>query len=146
MRIIRKTREYQSIQLCEYNRVTIIIAVIIIAKHAPAGMDFHKGELHNHCRVCARPLHKERVTHACTYKSDSKNYPDILQKWFNIKVDDDNPNVHPQRFCNTCYTAMQNYGKATKPTYPSLIPFNWSAHTDDSPCRVSIHNITNLLY
>jgi hypothetical protein len=54
----------------------------------------HKDFLLTHCRVCSKPLGRNRY--------DSKVNEKALS-YLGVDVTSDNTDVHPQYFCNSCY-------------------------------------------
>lgn len=88
-------------------------------------MDDHSKELQQHCRVCGCSTIKDRVTYSCSA------YHEELFEAFGIDIMADKGTVHPSHFCNRCYPAMKRKSLAT-----SLIPFEWTPHSD-SECRVT---------
>lgn len=97
--------------------------------------DSHKIELHKFCRVCAKLLHRDRVTHRCEQHSD------ILAKTFGVLVTCDVPDIHPQLMCNSCYCALMRSKKAMendKQYNHNIKVFPWIAHSP-SQCSVCDH-------
>ena len=87
------------------------------------------------CRVCGGGLQKAKKrapTHKCT------NYTKELEATFGIGVGTDDPDIHPEFFCNKCYAAMKRQSTAaTKgvPYHHSVAVFSWMKHTEGA-CTV----------
>lgn len=94
----------------------------------------HSAWLQNNCRVCGGRLSKSRVSYA-TVQNQSK-----LQA-IGISVEYDKKEVHPLRFCHSCYnvcTRTVNASKNGKDYTPKLTKFQWIEHTADD-CTVCDH-------
>ena len=86
--------------------------------------------LDKHCRVCGGRLKKAKggvhqVTHIC---SDNK---EVLLVTFGLDVSLDTPDIHPLRFCNSCYAACLRQATAAlkgAPFHHSIDVFSWTQH------------------
>ena len=97
--------------------------------------DYHQDVLTRHCRVCAKPLAKFKVSYSCEERADE------LEKTFRIVVSMDSPDVHPTSFCHSCYNVLVRSRKAREANrmYTPLVQqFSWNPHTDHS-CTVCDH-------
>ena len=75
----------------------------------------HEDFLSQHCRVCSKRLGK--------MKYNCMKYSQIL-KQFEIDTSFDNTEVHPDSFCNNCYSAAKRSA--------NRVPFQWSPHNETS--------------
>ena len=62
--------------------------------------------LTKHCRVCAKPLARFKVSYRCADRSEA------LRKTFGLSVKEDNPYVQPPLFCHSCYNVLVRSQKA----------------------------------
>ena len=62
--------------------------------------------LTKHCRVCAKPLARFKVSYRCADRSEA------LGKSFGLSVKEDNPDVQPPSFCHSCYNVLVRSQKA----------------------------------
>ena len=95
--------------------------------------DYHKEVLDKHCRVCAKPLSRFKVSYRCA------DWSAALEKAFGLAVNTDNPDVHPSSFCHGCYNVLTRSRKAEEENRvytPTVKLFSWRAHTEDgcTPC------------
>jgi len=63
-----------------------------------------------------------------------------LRSTFQVIVTTDEPDVHPQLFCNGCYAAMQRHSTAVsngRPDHHSVEVFTLEVHTEEE-CVVHI--------
>ena len=68
----------------------------------------HQQYLDNHCRFCGKPFGKQ-TRYSCT------KYASIVEL-FGVDHTCDNPDVHPTKFCNRCYSAAMRTKHSTKCT------------------------------
>ena len=97
--------------------------------------DYHMEVLTKHCRVCAKPLARFKVSYRCADRSEA------LGKTFGLSVKEDNPDVQPPSFCHRCYNVLVRSQKAKEEDRvytPTVQLFAWSAHTEHS-CSVCDH-------
>ena len=91
-------------------------------------LEYHHKQVQRHCRVCAANLDQK---YAYTCKKE-KNKP--LLKMLGIDVDEDQLNVHPTLFCQSCRTKATQLSDTVK---SSLSVFDWKPHTDpSSTCEI----------
>ena len=62
--------------------------------------------LTKHCRVCAKPLARFKVSYRCADRSEA------LGRTFELSVKKDNPDVQPSSFCHSCYNVLVRSQKA----------------------------------
>ena len=99
--------------------------IISLATAENSDMEFHKKELQRHCRVCAGLLDK-KYAYTCQEQTNKL----LLQK-LGIDVDEDQPDVQPKLFCQSCRT---KYSETVK---SSLVVFEWQSHSDPgSSCEI----------
>ena len=84
-------------------------------------MEGHAQCLAKLCRVCGKTNSKDRVTYKCEDKTN-------LLLNVNIDVKKDDHNIHPPRFCHTCYCALMRAEKSG--TQISLRVTFWNEHGD----------------
>ena len=102
-------------------------------------MDEHKKNLQELCRVCTKRL--GRVSYDCRPtpaigkgKDKYISYAQLLTDLLHLEVESDDPNIHPPKFCNSCYLAMQRMRKSLdegKVYRTSLVGHVWSVHSND---------------
>ena len=97
------------------------------------------AEIHNLavvCRVCGgrlRSAKKRSTTYNCT------EHHQLLQATFSIDVSSDSKEIHPQKFCNSCYAATCRHQTAASKGVPyrhSIRVFTWEKHQEEG-CTVS---------
>ena len=82
------------------------------------------------CRVCGGRLQKAKgraPVHKCT------TYSEDLKAAFSLSIDGDDPDIHPQVFCNRCFAAMKRHSAAASkglPYHHSIVVFSWENHTE----------------
>ena len=81
----------------------------------------HQQYLDNHCRFCGKPFGKQ-TRYSCT------KYASIVEL-FGVDHTCDNPDVHPTKFCNRCYSAAMRTTHSTKCT-SLLTSVEWFPHND----------------
>ena len=95
-----------------------------------------------HCRVCGGRLNrakaKKQVVYACL-----EHKKDLLET-FGIDVVLDTPDIHPRKFCNSCYSACKRRSTAASKGFPyqhTTEVFHWTQHQENE-CRVCsiVHN------
>ena len=62
------------------------------------------------------------------------SYAQLLTDLFHLEVESDDPDIHPPKFCNSCYLAMQCMRKSLdegKVYRTSLVGHVWSVHSND---------------
>ena len=74
-------------------------------------MEFHLEELGKHCRVCGRRLAKAKGK-LVTYSS--RDYAEQLKASFFFSASQDDPDIHPPQFCQSCYCSMKRCSNAAK--------------------------------
>ena len=82
--------------------------------------------LTKHCRVCAKPLARFKVSYRCADRSE------VLGRTFGLSVKEDNPDVQPPLFCHSCYNVLVRSQKAKEESRvytPTVQLFAWSART-----------------
>ena len=89
--------------------------IISLATAENSDMEFHKKELQRHCRVCAGLLDK-KYAYTCQEQTNKL----LLQK-LGIDVDEDQPDVQPKLFCQSCRTKATQYSETVK---SSLVVLN----------------------
>ena len=96
------------------------------------------ADIHNlakFCRVCGGRLEKAKSrapTHDCIKHQE-------LMATFSLDVAMDNPAIHPQHFCNSCYAASTRREVAAAKGVPfkhSIQIYEWKEHTEGG-CTVS---------
>ena len=96
--------------------------------------EYHQDQLRKRCRVCAQLLVSRKSTKNTVYMC-SGNQRELLSA-FNIDVQTDKSNVHPQYFCNTCNTKMRQYN-TTSGIKSEMIVSVWEPHTEQ--CTLCDH-------
>jgi hypothetical protein len=91
------------------------------------GEDFHKTELRRHCRFCGKLCSSgETKYNVVQHRLD-------LQAVSGLPLESDDPAIHPQEFCHSCYCSMK---RST-----SCSPMIWNKHTSENihieRCRMS---------
>ncbi len=72
-------------------------------------VDHHAEALLRLCRICGENLSRHgRVTHSCLERKSE------LSKAFHITIDDDKKGIHPNKFCNSCYSKIKNKTRAIR--------------------------------
>ncbi len=95
--------------------------------------------LDKHCRVCGGRLQKAKgraPVHQCNMHQDH------LQAAFSIDVRLDDPAIHPQLFCNSCFAALGRRQAAASKGVPykhAIEIFKWEGHKEEH-CTVSTMN------
>ena len=84
----------------------------------------HMKNLAYFCRVCGERLQKSKK--AVTSKFLCMKWKDFLAEKFEIFVEKDLEEIHPQYFCHSCYA---------HPDRRTLVKATWLTHYDDN-CRV----------
>ena len=69
-------------------------------------MDSHLSSIDKLCRVCGSITTSQRVTCECSANSDDIDNPTKLLKYLN-DVSQDDPTIHPRKFCHKCYCVMK---------------------------------------
>ena len=101
-------------------------------------MEFHLEQLGRHCRVCGGRLSKAKgklVAYTC------REYQEHLLASFSLDVTQDEPEVHPLHFCQSCYCSMKRSTKAVRDGAcfsTSKIVYEWKEHTQDCSVRCSL--------
>ena len=91
--------------------------------------------LEKYCRVCGGRLQRAK-SKAATYKCTE--HTEELRALFQVDVLSDDPDVHPQLFCNGCYAAVRRHSTAVSkgiPYHHSIEVFTWEKPTDEE-CAV----------
>ncbi len=79
------------------------------------------------CRLCGGNINRFRVQHSCQIRKDE------LYKAFQLHVEDDSADIHPPKFCDSCYAIMIRKIKAIETNIlymHSLAIISWSEHSD----------------
>ena len=79
--------------------------------------DFHAERLEKLCRICAAKL----ISHGHSYPVNK--YLADLQTVFGVDAGKDIISIHPEKFCNSCYSSISNFKKRGK--RPSTEIFQW---------------------
>ena len=99
-------------------------------------MEFHLEQLGRHCRVCGGRLAKARgkvVTYTC------RDYAEELQASFSFSISQDDPQVHPPHFCQSCYCSMKRFTKAARDEvyfFRSTVVYEWKEHCQNCLVRL----------
>ena len=91
--------------------------------------------LAKHCRICAKPLDRFKVSYRCADRSEA------LGRTFGVATENDNPDVQPPSFCHGCYNVLMRSQKAREENRvytPTVQLFTWSAHRENG-CSVCEH-------
>ena len=91
---------------------------------------FHMECLAKLCRICGV------ILKGYSYKVKSHSSP--LNMAFNLNVEIDQPFVHPERVCNTCYSSVQNYIK--RGSKLNIEVFLWNVHCGKG-CKTCVRAI-----
>ena len=92
-------------------------------------MEDHKRGLNKHCRVCAKSMHRFKCKRRCS------DYRDLLIQAYSIDCVNDDPEVHPAKFCPPCFQRAGRISdaKAKGAMYESSVtPFVWTSHSGNS--------------
>ena len=92
--------------------------------------DFHTECLEKICRICAAKL----ITHGYSYPVN-KHIVDI-QNVFGVDAGKDIISVHPEKFCNACYSSISNFKKRGK--RPSTEIFQWIDRCGGKRCSIYV--------
>ena len=84
----------------------------------------HQKKLEDLCRVCGQKLQKSKGT--VSSKFECQKWKDFLAENFQIFVEKDLEEIHPQYFCHACYA---------HPDRRNVVPAIWITHYDDN-CSV----------
>ena len=84
----------------------------------------HQKNLEDLCLVCGQKLLKSKGT--VTLKFECQKWKDFLAKNFQIFVEKDLGEIHPQYICHECYTHHDRR---------NIAPATWTTHYDDN-CSV----------
>ena len=96
----------------------------------------HSAWLQDNCRVCGGRVTKSKVSYDCHTESNQLKLQAI-----GISVSKDKKDVHPQRFCHSCYNVCTCAIKASadgKDYTHNVQKFKWVEHTD-TDCLVCRH-------
>ena len=92
-------------------------------------LEYHTESLKKRCRVCASILPPHKYAYSC-HGTKKK----VLLRKLGINVENDEPHIHPDRFCQSCHTKAGQHSEAVRST---LEVFVWTAHVDpSSSCKV----------
>lgn len=96
-------------------------------------MEDHQRHLRSLCRVCAGKL--GRVSYSCTdcatEQGSSTSHSKLLRLCLGCNIELDDPQIHPPRFCNSCYLSMKRVRESKENgtvNRTSLKLFEWSMH------------------
>ena len=70
---------------------------------------YHQRQLENCCRICGQLAVKKGASKRTLYIC--KGSEQKLKSVFHVQIEEDQLDVHPQYFCNTCNTKMLQYAK-----------------------------------
>ena len=94
-------------------------------------MDFHRRELSRRCRICGRKLSSVSML--------VSKFANQLLVAFGVDIRADNPAVHPERMCGSCYTFTKRTAaqetSSGKPRETSIVPAEWCVCSGDS-CKL----------
>lgn len=82
-------------------------------------MSNHVSFLERHCRVCCKVLGKQK--YLCSHHES-------LLKSLGVNLSSDNPEIHPQYFCNYCYLSAKKHMCGQQSC--TLSPTQWLPHSD----------------
>ena len=92
------------------------------------GEEFHVKCLHQMCRICAKV-----ITGNTRYYSVNKYAKDLVGA-YGVNFNVDKSDLHPPRFCFTCYGGVLNFRKRS--TAPTRNVVNWEPHSHEcSTCE-----------
>lgn len=77
----------------------------------------HSKILEGLCRICSRKLDKNRECKKAVL------YKDILFKYFDVNVDEDKGNIHPNRVCERCRKVLFKINKTSDTMYHPQLNF-----------------------
>ena len=107
-------------------------------------MEYHLQQLSQHCRVCGKRLSKAKgrlISYNCG------KHQEELKAIFNIDVSQDDIELHPSYFCQSCYCCMKRLAKAMtqeSPMRSSIAIYEWTPHTEGCLVRTSMCIIPHL--
>ena len=87
--------------------------------------------LNKHCRVCGGRLNRAKAKKQAVYAC-LEHKKDLLET-FSIDVVLDTPDIHPQKFCNSCYSACMRQSTSASKGFPyqhAIDVFRWEPHQD----------------
>ena len=90
-----------------------------------ASSQFHKEKLDSHCRICSGKL--GRVSYNCC------KYQQLLLDCLAVDVEGDKSDIHPPKFCNTCYAKLKKMQAALdsgREYRSSQEPVTWAQHSE----------------
>ena len=93
--------------------------------------EIHQSFLAELCRLCGGYLKNQRVTYEC------RKHSRIIETYFKICVVRDDSQIHPGRFCHTCYSKMAVAQKRGKNSITSFA-IEWYKHSE-SWCNTCNH-------
>ena len=96
----------------------------------------HSAWIQDSCRVCGGKVGKFKVSYDCHTVS---NLSKLLA--IGVSVEDDRKDIHPSRFCHSCYnvcTRTVNAANKGRDYTPKLKNIQWVVHTD-TECTVCEH-------
>ena len=96
-------------------------------------MENHKKWLESLCRICTKRL--GRVSYSLETPAEKKNNKILIQECFDCPIPT-NPDIHPSRYCNSCYCTMKRMWMAKKNgrVYRTSLTLScWEEH-QDSDC------------
>lgn len=86
--------------------------------------NLHSG-LHKLCRVCGESLNRKgRVSYTASASTS------VILKVFGVDVAQDDPQVHPARYCHGCRNVMYHSTKKGETYRPQVKIFQWSSHVE----------------
>ena len=94
----------------------------------------HISGLEQLCRVCGERLGSSQ----CSYQLQS-----ILSTTFGIRVDEDNPLIHPPRYRHRCRGVTYHTAKKGELYKHQRQLFSWTVHASDTECTHNTHTHTH---
>ncbi|XP_030831063.1 V(D)J recombination-activating protein 1-like [Strongylocentrotus purpuratus] len=94
-------------------------------------MEQHINCLSLLCRFCGRRVETELGKKGHAYMVS--DYHQLILQKFNIDISEDTSDIHPNKFCCTCYCQLT----IKKPS--NLTPKNWDSHKRTSDCQTCTH-------
>jgi hypothetical protein len=95
----------------------------------------HEGWVLSRCRVCGGRLSSHKVSYDC---HTTENQPRLQS--LGVSVEDDCKDIHPRRFCHSCYCTSTRIIRANtsgKHYTSKLVRFHWEEHSEE--CSVCQH-------
>lgn len=99
-------------------------------------MEEHRKSLLSLCRICTKKL--GRVSYDCKAPAAKKRRDDnisnaqLITQLFHHDVHTDHPDIHPPKFCNSCYLIMRKMRTTAGVYRTSLKLYTWSEHLTEN--------------